>query len=168
MAGVIILLLVIGFVFILLETLMPGAVIGVLGVSALIVGVYLSFHEYGTTTGMMIFIGTLVGVVATAVAGLKMLPHTPIGRRMLLRQNVDFGAGDNAAEQERRKLIGREGHALTDLRPSGKAQVADKRWDVVTEGGYIDAGRRVRVIDVVGMRIVVAPLADDTGPEEKA
>src|SRR5699024_12037852 len=53
------------------------------------------------------------------------------------------------------ELIGREGKAVTPLRPSGTAVLADKRLDVVTEGNYVSAGQAVKVITVEGSRIVV-------------
>jgi membrane-bound serine protease (ClpP class) len=56
----------------------------------------------------------------------------------------------------RSDLVGQEGVALTDLRPSGMAQVSGERIDVVTEGEYISAGRKVRVLRSEGYRLIVA------------
>jgi len=74
----------------------------------------------------------------------------------LLSETVSGGPYDPAEEQERRKLLGREGAAVTDLRPAGKAQIAGKRWDVVTDGGYVEEGEELRVVRVEGTRIVVS------------
>ncbi|MEW6777008.1 MAG: NfeD family protein, partial [Bdellovibrionota bacterium] len=52
-------------------------------------------------------------------------------------------------------LIGQEGDALTVLRPSGRARIAGERWEVESEGEFIDAGARVRVVRVDGGKVVV-------------
>ncbi|NQU43084.1 hypothetical protein HQ520_07350 [bacterium] len=96
----------------------------------------------------------------------KFLPATPIFRKLVLNPETA------AAESERMRaapvglrlekprpgeaLLGVEGTALTDLRPSGMALIDNRRVDVVTEGGYISAGSRVRVIEVHGNYHVVA------------
>jgi membrane-bound ClpP family serine protease len=48
------------------------------------------------------------------------------------------------------------------------ADVAGERVDVVTEGGLVKRGTRVRVIDVEGNRVVVRPVAGLAPQEENA
>jgi membrane-bound serine protease (ClpP class) len=60
-------------------------------------------------------------------------------------------------------LIGLDGVALTDLRPSGTARVGEERLDVVTEGGFIAEGSRVRIVQSDGYRHVVRPVASESG-----
>lgn len=55
--------------------------------------------------------------------------------------------------------VGDEGSTLSSLRPSGKVQVGEKIVDVVTEGDYIDAGERVRIIAKQGSRVVVRSIS---------
>jgi len=168
MAALIIGLLVLGFLLLFLETLVPGGVIGLLGIAALIAGVALSFREYGASTGATVFAVTAIAVLIVFLVGLKVLPRTPFGRRILLSQNVESAPFDAKTEQERRRLIGRTGTAQTDLRPSGRALIDGKRWDVVTEGAYTSRDTPVRVIDVVGTRIVVAVVAANESASESA
>ena len=47
---------------------------------------------------------------------------------------------------------------MTDLRPSGTAQIGHERVDVVTEGEYVAQGRAVRVVRSEGYRHVVRGL----------
>jgi membrane-bound serine protease (ClpP class) len=56
------------------------------------------------------------------------------------------------------ELLGQEGIALTFLRPSGTAQFGDRRVDVVTEGKYVAAGAKVKVIKVSGSIVIVEAL----------
>ena len=55
----------------------------------------------------------------------------------------------------RDSLVGKTGIALTGLRPSGRAEVEGKRYDVVAEGGFVSQHEPVRIISTDGMRIVV-------------
>ena len=52
-------------------------------------------------------------------------------------------------------LVGREGEAVSDLRPAGFARIAGRRVDVVSRGESIEAGATVRVLEVSGNRVVV-------------
>lgn len=57
-------------------------------------------------------------------------------------------------------LIGAQGIALTDLRPSGTVHVGDERLDVVSDVGYVPKEARVRIIRSEGYRHVVEPLEE--------
>lgn len=59
-------------------------------------------------------------------------------------------------------LAGRRGVAVSNLRPSGVAEIDGERVDVVTGGGYIPAGEPVEVVRDDGYRRVVERLAEDT------
>lgn len=56
---------------------------------------------------------------------------------------------------------GEEGVATTILRPSGTAEFQGRSLDVVTTGGMIDSGARVRVVDLDGYRIVVEQISEN-------
>lgn len=56
-------------------------------------------------------------------------------------------------------LVGKRGESFTDLRPSGTALIEGKRYDVVTDGEFIDKGKLIEVTQVTGLRIVVKSLA---------
>lgn len=51
--------------------------------------------------------------------------------------------------------VGDKGTASSGLRPSGRALIRDQMIDVVTMGGFVAPGQGVRVVEVVGNRIVV-------------
>jgi len=164
MAELIVALFIIGFLLVVAEAFVPGGILGILGGVVLIGGVVLSFREFGPGRGALIFAATAVGVTVFLGIGLKILPRTAIGRKILLSQTVGGSPRDPVAEEERRRLIGREGKALTDLRPAGRGLIAGRRWDVVSDGTYIDKGGTFRVIRVEGTRIVVSRIE---GEEEK-
>jgi membrane-bound ClpP family serine protease len=54
-------------------------------------------------------------------------------------------------------LVGAVGVARTDIAPRGIAHVAGEEWTVVSEGGEIPKGGRLRVKRVDGVRLIVEP-----------
>jgi membrane-bound ClpP family serine protease len=62
-------------------------------------------------------------------------------------------------------LAGKQGVLATDLRPAGVVTIEGEPYDVVSDGLFLDKGSTVRVIEVRGNRVVVAPVAgvDVTG-----
>ena len=63
--------------------------------------------------------------------------------------------GYTSAQVHLKVLVGHDGVALTQLRPSGVARFGDKKVDVVSEGEVIDRDSRIRVIEVKSNRVVV-------------
>ncbi len=57
--------------------------------------------------------------------------------------------------------MGQVGVAVTLMRPAGILEIGTQRYDVVTEGDFVEPGAKVRVIQVKGNRIVVQALPDD-------
>jgi len=107
-----------------------------------------------------------VGFVMTGV-NLTLLPTAIyLGMQILKRSNFMLKDAIQAeappAKTETRpvhELIGLQGTALTMLRPSGTAQIGEKRIDVVTEGKFVEAGKAIKVIKVDGGNVIVEPLA---------
>ena len=56
---------------------------------------------------------------------------------------------------DKSKFLGAVGVCVTDLRPAGTITVEGEPLDVVSEGGFIKAGDKVKVINVDGSRILV-------------
>ncbi len=93
---------------------------------------------------MLSFIGA---VVLVAIAG-RFVPQT----RMFHSLTLDTVVPEAEEESD---LLGMEGVAHSDLRPSGTAYFGDRKIDVVTHGDYIPRQSAVRIVEVHGNRIVV-------------
>jgi membrane-bound serine protease (ClpP class) len=48
---------------------------------------------------------------------------------------------------------------VTGLRPAGKAKINGRLIDVVSDGPFIPADRRIEVVEVSGNRVVVREIA---------
>ena len=59
---------------------------------------------------------------------------------------------------DKSKFLGAIGVCVTDLRPAGTISVEGEPLDVVTEGGFVKAGDKVKVINVDGSRVLVRPI----------
>ncbi|MEM7350786.1 MAG: NfeD family protein [Acidobacteriota bacterium] len=80
--------------------------------------------------------------------------RSPLGRRLILADGLDAAAGFESHERAS-DLVDRAGTAITPLRPTGKARIDGQRWNVETEGDFIDAGATIRVLRQEAGRIVV-------------
>ena len=56
---------------------------------------------------------------------------------------------------DKSKFLGAVGVCATDLRPAGTITIDGEPLDVVTEGSFVKAGERVKVINVDGSRVLV-------------
>jgi membrane-bound serine protease (ClpP class) len=63
-----------------------------------------------------------------------------------------------ADDQAPPAAVGDEGVVITPMRPAGRVEVRGRVVDAVAEFGFIDAGARVRVASVDGVRIGVEPI----------
>jgi membrane-bound serine protease (ClpP class) len=117
----------------------------------------------------------VVGVVVLAALFSRYLPSIPLFNAMILNPPGAEGANSseprlrpelagatavgNTVLERDRALIGKQGVATTVLRPAGKAQIGDDFVDVVSEGPFISAGRKIEVLSVSGNRVVVREIA---------
>ena len=153
----------IAFVLGIVEIFLPsmGLIAAVAGLCALggIIALFQESAAWGITG-----IGTVVaGAIAGFVCALKVLPHTPMGRGLILG-SFDEEQPDDALREanERRELEqaleGATGVAKTDLHPVGHAEIEGARVEVIARTGAIESGTPVRVVEVRGNEVYVRPV----------
>lgn len=54
-----------------------------------------------------------------------------------------------------KELIGKIGHAATDLRPSGHVWIEDRSFHALSQTGYIDKGTPVQILEGKGSHLIV-------------
>jgi membrane-bound serine protease (ClpP class) len=142
---------------------LPGfGVAGILGILAFCGAIVLALLGSFPTGADVVVALNIVGgsVVAVGVIGwliLRQLPHDRRVARMVLEGSTSREAGYLSAPV-RRELVGVEGVALTDLRPSGTGSFGEESIDVVSDGAYLPAGTPIRIVRAEGYRHVVAPI----------
>lgn len=147
--ALVVLLLVLGVILILLETVLPGLIAGIVGFCCLAAGVAVGYSELGVPAGHYILGGVLLGLVGGFGLWAKYFPESRFARVFISEREV----GTVGAEQPH--LLNQTGTAFTHLRPSGTALINGQRVDVVTEGPFIERGTPVKVVAVEGLRVVV-------------
>ena len=148
-----VILLITGIIFIILEFFVPGGILGIIGVCAIVVSLFMSGYDL-THMGLSILVAIIVGIMAFVILYRRADAEKGIFRKIILQDRTMTEEG-YISTNVRGDLIGREGLSLTTLRPSGIAEVDGERVDVVTEGAYIEEGKKIKVIAVEGMRIIV-------------
>lgn len=147
----------------------PGfGLFGILGAVAILGGAYMSLlgglpTVPDFTRAGLVMTTTLLLILVSAWTLVRSLP----GRSRLAKSGVfllsrtDRDIGYESAPH-RDDLVGREGRAITDLRPSGTGLFGEERVDVVSESEWIAEGTPIRVVSAEGYRHVVRPVPDAT------
>jgi membrane-bound serine protease (ClpP class) len=158
-----ILLFIAGVALIAVEIfVIPGfGIAGISGIILVIVSLFLAL-----TGGMKFFDFDIIGIaiiqIAIALVGAfgsilllaKFLPKSTLFNRLVLAEEETAERGF-VSYPSAKELIGAEGIALTDLRPSGSAEINSTRYDVVADWQYIERGKRIKVMRVEGIKVVV-------------
>ena len=152
-----------GLTLMLIEAFfIPGfGIFGILGGIGALAGVYMSMLGGLPVSGDFARAGTVLSsaLALVLVGSWLMVKRLPSNRRLT---NLGIFLGEETSAEtgytsqvRRPDLVGREGLALTDLRPAGTARFGDERVDVVTESEWIEEGSRVSVVASEGYRHVV-------------
>lgn len=151
--------LLLGVIAFVLEALVfPGfGVSGIVGIILVGWGVLLLAVDVTQATAALVL--ALIATIVIFILGLRMMSSYNMWYKLTLQNKQNSKEGYVAPAPELSLFAGKEGVALTPLRPAGSAEVEGQRLDVVSEGEFIRAGMRVKVIKVEGTRIVVKEIA---------
>lgn len=152
-----------GVILLLLEIfVIPGfGITGASGITLILIGIFLALLKYPLTLPKMqltkAFYTLGYGIILTGVgviAILKFLPKSSFWKQIVLTAKEKKEEGFSSAIPLD-SYLGKNGRAITALRPSGKADFAGEILDVVSEGDFIDKDKTVTVIAVQGGKLVV-------------
>jgi membrane-bound serine protease (ClpP class) len=133
-----------GVFLLMLETFLPGGVAGVLGTISILaaLGITLFSDELaGWSSGLRLALalGIVVFSAAVLMAWLRWFAVKFFHRSLTLSATV---GGTPVSDVP----VGKQGIALTELRPLGRAEIVGKRYDVRCQDGLAAAGAQVEVI----------------------
>jgi len=147
----ILLLSVIGILAVIAELVLPGGILGVVGAICLLGAVITTFITYGATAGTI----ALAAVVAIGLVSLRIwmrfFHRLPFTKQLVLNETV----GIDAQVPARAALVGRTGISLTELMPSGHAEIGGEKLDVMAEGAAIRRGATIVVVETRGPSVMV-------------
>ena len=148
-----ILLFIIGFILIGVEMAIPGFNLpGLLGAGCLVAAIFLVSDSFKEGAIITIIVLLLLGIMFAII--LRVLSKGKLKSSIILKEELRTDKGYTSSS-DMNYLLGRQGIALTDLRPSGTAEIEGKDYDVVSEGRYILKGTRLKVVKVQGSKIIV-------------
>ena len=143
----------VGFILIAVEMFSPGfGVGGIIGTILLIIGVVITANNF--TQALIMILIILVIIIILLVIIFKAATKGRLSKTLILKDAQKKETGYIGTE-ELDYLLGKEGIAMTVLRPSGTADFDGVKIDVVTEGDFIEKGKKIKIIKVQGRRIVV-------------
>lgn len=147
---------VLGVVLLIIELVTPSfGIVGVMGAGLLIVGI----GALSQIVSLPVLVGiiTLILIIITGVLIFTYRSATRggISRTLVLKTTEDKEKG-YVGVKESKEMVGMEGVAVTQLRPTGTGEFSGMRIDVVTEGDFIPKGSKIKIIDVKGYRTIVS------------
>ena len=140
-----VILIIAGIILASVEMYIPG--FGVPGISAaicLVSGVLL------TAKNVMQGIIIVIGILCILLVIFKEKVKSPI----VLDNAIDSNAG-YLGEDDLRYLLGKEGVAVTDLRPAGKGNFEGVEFDVNSSGQFIQKGAKIVIFSIKDSRLTV-------------
>ncbi len=152
----VLILFVFGIAMLLVEAFMPGlGIFGATGLISTLASIVLA--AVSVQTGLIMLLVALVLSAAFSVFAFRYFASRGALRHIILSEEEKADQG-YVAPRDQSKLTGKEGIAVTSLRPSGTAEIEGKRVDVVSEGSFVPAGEKLVVERVEGVRVIVRPL----------
>lgn len=143
----------VGFILVIVEMFNPGfGVPGITGIILLVLGIVSVARNPYDVFILIILILAVLGIALAFV--LYSATKGKLSKTLVLTDSLNKEQGFEGTE-DLNSFLGKEGKAITILRPAGTADFDGVKLDVVSESVYIQKDAKVKVIKVEGRRIVV-------------
>lgn len=149
----------IGVALLLFEIFLPGGIVGVLGIVAIIAS-FLMASDNMFHMGISILISLIVASLAAFLMVKVYGKQISLFKKMILTDSTATEKG-YVSNENRPEIIGRTGITMTPLRPAGVIELDQERMDVVSEGRFIGKGVEVLIIKSEGARVVVREIEEE-------
>ena len=139
----------------IIEVFVPsGGLISICSFGCLIAGVSI-FFRYSIMAGWIGIGIALVMIPTVVIIAYRIFPRTRFGKSVTLTPS-ERHAGDAIPDTEELKgLVGKEGVVYTPLRPVGTCEFSGEKIECMAESGYVEKGKKVKVIEVESTRVTV-------------
>lgn len=154
--SLIILLFIIGILFIAAEVLVPGGILGGIGILLIFGGCVMAFIRYDIGGGMIAVCAAILVTVIALTLEFKVLPKTKLGKRAFLEKQISGSSSIYGIKEY--ELIGKTAEAITKLTPSGYIAIGGKRYEAFSQSGQIDVGTQLQIIGSDNFRLIVQPI----------
>ena len=149
--------LLLGIALVIVEMFTPGFTVpGVVGFILIVVAIIITADSF--LEGLIMILGVFVILSIALFFVLRSASKGMLSKSPIIKKETE---SEYLSVDDMKFFVGKEGEALTILRPAGTCDFNGVRLDVVTEGSFIQKGTKVKVVRVEGRRIVVAPITLD-------
>lgn len=145
-------LFVVATILFAVELLIPGGILGVLGVCVIVTACIFACVSYGAWLGGVAILAGLSLCGILLYLEFLILPKTKFGRRARLDAQV---TGVATALGNVQYLIGLPAEAVTMLSPSGYVTVEGQRFEAFCENGQTPVGAPLLVVGADNFRLIV-------------
>ncbi len=148
-------LLIAGVLLIGAEVFVPDGILGTIGALFLLIASAVGFAIFPFGLAALALVGTIFLVCVSVVLWVRLFPKTPVGKRMMMSENLKTA---HATDDSANTLTGKTGVTTSELRPSGYAEIDERRIDVISASGdVIPIDTNIKVVKVEGYRVLVEP-----------
>lgn len=148
-----IVLMIIGFVLVGIEMVLPGfSFPGIGGIACLVTSIFLTSKTIEQGIILTIIIIALLGIMLATI--LWLLSKGKISKSIVLTEELNKEKG-YISSNDLNYLLGKKGVASTDLRPTGIGDFDGITFDVISGGNYIIKGTPIVIQEVQGSKIMV-------------
>ncbi|MDD3875808.1 MAG: NfeD family protein [Bacteroidales bacterium] len=163
-----VLIFIVGLVLVAIEVFaLPGfGVAGISGIILIILSLALSmvgnvgFNFEGIPSEkiaipfFIVIIASFASLVSSFYIGKKLFTTTRFGK-LALDTVQDTNAGFTSGDDKLKHFLGKEGVAVTMLRPAGTIEIENEHYDAVAQVSFIEKGEKVVVVKYEHMQLVV-------------
>ncbi|MCE5197335.1 MAG: hypothetical protein LLG09_09510 [Negativicutes bacterium] len=151
-----IVLFLLGLALLFVEIFIPGfGIAGGSGILLLIVGILMTAQTPLQAVVMILILLLLLSLLLFAI--LHSAKKGKLSKKLILKSASKREDGYSSTS-DHSALLGKDGIALSLLRPAGIGEFDGQRLDVVSEGRFIEPGTKIRIVETAGSRIVVKPI----------
>ncbi len=145
---------------IIAEVFVPsGGLISLCALACLIGGAAIFFH-HSTTAGIAGICVAGVMIPSVLIIAYKVFPKTRFGKSVTLTPPKRQEGDAVPDTPELKDMLGAVGVVITPLRPVGMCDFSGQRIECVAESGYVDKGKKVKVIHVQSTQLTVRVIED--------
>lgn len=125
---------------------------GAAGLCAILLSIFLALGT--TANALLILASSITMAVVIFLLIINHLPKSELWKKVVLKESETSDAGF-VSSKNYEIYLAKEGIAVTPLRPAGIVSIDGVQLNVISEGQFIMAGSRVKVVSVSGNRIIV-------------
>ncbi|MFC4388515.1 NfeD family protein [Gracilibacillus marinus] len=126
--------------------------LAVIGTVLMIISV--GFATSNWVTGLYAVLGVFIGGFSSLLF-LKVFKKRKMWTKITLFDQLTNEAGYSSMNKKYESLIGKDGFAITDMRPIGNVKIDGAEYSAITQGKWVKKDTPIVVLQVDGTRILV-------------